>query len=744
MTRHGPSSSSKRSFALARVGSLFVLLTAAVAWAWAHEGHEALPTRGVAIDVAKGTVTLGPEALAALGTEVADVRLRALPNELVAPATIVARWKGHAYVSARLGGKVVALHVRPGQQVKRGERVAEVEGLELADLQRELLDAQNEARSSEKLLKSLELASQSGSIPDQVLEQARTLHQQNLNALEVARRKLLLLGVPEADVKELLRDGNRTVRALPVYSPLTGTALHVDVGVGQVVEPNEHLLEVVDLSRVWAQIRVLEKDLARVKVGQDVTIRLLGATGEWVGKVQVKERYLDQQTHWGTAWVELPNPQGALLPGLFGQARIGLSQKTEGLVFPAPALVSAGAERYVFVEEGPGQFRRQNVVVQQQQTEFVQVAQDTGLYPGDRVLTAGSHELASFFVQGSLRLSPEAERNIGLLVEPARRRTVAEVLTLHGVADLPPKGRAIVSARLAGALERIVVDRDQTVRAGDVVAEVGSLELQNLQLELLRSQLQAALLEQALRRLRSGEDAVPERMILASQTALVAARQRRTSLENKLRAAGLDNAQVRAAREGKSFVRALPVRAPIDGVVVRFRATLGQAVKAEDALFEIHNLSNVNLLVHVPERDLSRVKVGRLGRASLTASPGFLGEAVIVRRGQALGAGHRMLPAWADLKAAPGAPLLPGTMVRLTLILAEPPPTLAVPRAALLREGRLAYLFVRKKDGTFERRAVKTGRADDRFVEIARGLAEGELIAVAGVADLQTAHASIQ
>jgi RND family efflux transporter MFP subunit len=459
--------------------------------------------------------------------------------------------------------------------------------------------------------------------------------------------------------------------------------------------------------------------------------------------VQVKERYLDPQTHWGAAWAELPNPTGSLLPGLSGQASIRLSS-SEGLVLPASALVSAAAERYVFVEEGPGQYRRQNVVVQRRQGEQVQVAQGTGLYPADRVVTAGSHELSSFFVQGALRLSPEAERAIGLRVEPARRRPVAEVITLHGAIDLPPKGRAIASSRLAGTLDRIAVERDQAVRAGDVVAEVGSPELYTLQAELFRSHLQIGLLERSLRRLHSAADALPGRLLNETRASLNATTQRRDSLQAKLRAAGLLPAQIEGIREGKSFFPALPVRAPIDGVVVRFRATLGQAVKAEDPLFEVHDLSGVNLRLQVPERDLSRVALGQRGRVRLTADPTFRDGAVIARRGRALGEGHRTLPVWAELKAARGTPLLPGMLARLTLVTAEPAATLAVPEDALLRDGLLAYLFVRGKDGTFERRQVETGRGDDQFVEITRGLAEGEAVAVRGVADLQTAYASIR
>ncbi|HZY90766.1 MAG TPA: efflux RND transporter periplasmic adaptor subunit, partial [Gemmataceae bacterium] len=519
--------------ARAAAGAILALLTVAAAWLWAHEGHQALPSRGATVDAEKGRVVLGPEAREALGVEVAEVRPGRMKDEFVAPATVVAPWPRHAYASTRLGGKVVALPVQPGATVRKGQTVAEVESLELEDLRRELLAAQNEARLSGASLGQIEDLARGGNTSDQVVHSARSLHRQNLNALEIARLKLLLLGVPEEALGRLLGGGDdRAARRLPVRSPVAGIVMHIEVGIGQVVEPAEHLLEVVDTSRVWVRARVLEKDLYRAEAGRPLSFDFPGAVspaGGWSGKVRVVEPYLDPQTHWGTAWAELDNPEGRLLPGLVGEARLGAVSGPPGLSVPAAALVSAGAERYVFVEEGPGQYRRRNVVVQGRRGDSVGVAADTGLYPGDRVVTTGSHELASLFVQGTLRLSPEAGRNIGLRVEPAGRHPVAETLTLEAVVDLAPGGRAVASSRLAGNLERIAVGPGQPVAAGDVVAEVATPELQNLQLELLRNHLQLELLEGTLQRLRAVADggAIPERVLRETESAATAARQRR-------------------------------------------------------------------------------------------------------------------------------------------------------------------------------------------------------------------------
>jgi cobalt-zinc-cadmium efflux system membrane fusion protein len=101
------------------------------------------------------------------------------------------------------------------------------------------------------------------------------------------------------------------------------------------------------------------------------------------------------------------------------------------------------------------------------------------------------------------------------------------------------------------------------------------------------------------------------------------------------------------------------------------------------------------------------------------------------------------VPAWAELSAAPAAPLA-GMLARFELAVGEAREVLAVPREALLWEGPDAYLFVRRPDGAFERRAVRAGGGDGRLVEIRGGLAEGEPVAVRGVADLQTGWAGLR
>jgi Cu(I)/Ag(I) efflux system membrane fusion protein len=83
-------------------------------------------------------------------------------------------------------------------------------------------------------------------------------------------------------------------------------------------------------------------------------------------------------------------------------------------------------------------------------------------------------------------------------------------------------------------------------------------------------------------------------------------------------------------------------------------------------------------------------------------------------------------------------------LARVTLAVKQNEPMLAVPIGAIIREGMRSFVFVEDGTGLLTRRAVKTGRADDRWVEIIDGLKPGEGVAVKGAGNLQTAHASLR
>jgi RND family efflux transporter MFP subunit len=516
-----------------------------------------------------------------------------------------------------------------------------------------------------------------------------------------------------------------------------------------VVDPSEHLFEVLDLTTVWVKIGVLEKDLHHIAAGQPVDLTLVAYPGE-VFPTQIKSvgPALDEQTHLLTAWAEVANPSDRppkFLPGMRGQARILLPSGPEKLRIPAAALIRDGAERFVLVEEAATKagaaYRKRNVAVRSEAADGAEVEAD--LVPGDRVVTQGSHELAGFFVTGVLRLSAEAEKTIGLRVAPARPEVVEEVVQVDGAIELPPGRRALVSSRLPGTLWAICVDPGQIVSAGQVVAEVASLELQSVQLDYLRAHLEAGLSEEILTRLRSVSDRVVGRQLWEAESTSRSAQNRRQTFQEKLLALGLSSEQVSGILRDRKLVETLPLRAPIAGRVAQFDNVIGQGIKAEEPLLEIHDPRGAWVKGYVAERDLSRVRLGQPARVRFPAAPTIVATGKVVRQGGVVGADGRSLLICVEFDTAV-TDLPQDLLARLSLTVRRPEPTLAVPLEAMAAEGTRRFVFVRGKDGVFVRREVTPGRADDLHVEITHGLRPGEQVAVRGTAELQTAFAAVR
>ncbi len=724
-------------------------LVVAVGVLLAHEGHVALPSRGATVDAPAGHLILTKESRDALDVLPVEVVRAPLREAILAYATLTAPWHRHAFASSRLAGKIVKLHVRPGQRVTAGQILAEVASQELEALQAELLNLASDERLARQRVEMLQASG--GVIPEQTSLDARNALDQAGNARIVGRARWHALGLADADLDALLAtQGARRAAALPVRSPVAGTVIHADLNLGKVAEPGEHLFEIIDHARVWARLEVLEADIDRVQIGQEVELALTAYPGE-VFRTRIASLGLaiDPRTHVLSAWAELTNPgsEPRLFPGMSGQARILLPPRERTWTIPAAALIDDGVERYVLVEEvrtdAVSEYRKRPVVVIQRTGDRVEI-RSSELYPGDRVVARGAHELGGFFIPGVVRPGPEAIAAWGLLTAPVEKHVVEDVVEIEGHVDIPPDRRAAASTQLAGTILRLHVERGQAVAVGQLVAEVASPEFLARQLDLLRETLDLALIEQQYARQAKLTGVAPRRRLVELEAARTTGRHRVEALRNRLAALGMTAAQMTALAERERIVAALPVRAAVAGRVVDFTRVIGQAIRPDEPLVEIHDLTRPLLIGYVPERDLARIHVGQSARVRLTASPGVVVPAEVVRSGRVVTAADQALSVWARPEVSSDLVLRHRQLVRLTLTVATPPTTLAVPREALVREGTQTFVFVRGDDGVFERRPVVPGRRDDRFTEITAGLRAGEVIAVAGLAGLRTAFASVR
>ncbi len=337
-----------------RVAALAAALTIASV-AIAHDGHAPLLTRGATIDPATGVLRLSREARDILDLRTSEVAERPGESRWFAYATIQSPWNSHALVSPQLAGRIVKVHVQPGESVQRGQLLAELDSQELQQLRLELLTAKNKhdlLTDSESRLTS---AAKAGAVAGQQVLDAQNQAAQAMNALDVAKRQWLALDLSQERLEAILDGKNEQPLLLPVRSPIDGSVAHADLSLGKIVDPKEHVFEVVDLRTVWLRIQILEKDLSRIQLGQTLSLSLTAHPGRtWTAKIDKLGSALDATTHLAAAWATLTNPTDELsrfMPGMTGQAQLGETHSALRISVPASAVLRDGAERFVLVEQ---------------------------------------------------------------------------------------------------------------------------------------------------------------------------------------------------------------------------------------------------------------------------------------------------------------------------------------------------------------------------------------------------------
>jgi len=290
--------------------------------------------------------------------------------------------------SARSPGVVTELRVDVGARVERGEPLATVRSARVGGERSRLTSARRALEIAEaELVRKRELLAAGVSSPREV-EGAEAAVGTARAELAAVRSELGLVGGGEGD-------------SYTVTAPLDGVITRRSASVGQSVVPGDPVFEVVDPSRMWAEIDVPEADLGRVAAGRPVTLRFDALPGRsFEGTLDGVAPSVDPRTRTALARVRLENPDGALRANLYGRARIVTGSGATALIVPAEAVQPAGEVRLVFVRRSDDAWVARRVEVLGRDGDRVRIA--GAVAPGDRVATTGSFLLKTETLKDSI------------------------------------------------------------------------------------------------------------------------------------------------------------------------------------------------------------------------------------------------------------------------------------------------------------------------------------------------------
>lgn len=273
-----------------------------------------LPGEGVKMRLAT------PEAAARAGIVIAATQPASVAGGPAIPAQVTYNRGRLAEVMALSGGVVRRIAAEPGQTVGRGALLAEIaspgaaaaRGDYQAALGRLELAEANVRREQELVAKGVSARME--------LEQAQAEQQAAKGSVEQLREQLAAFGAGTSA-------GGGT--HLTLRSPLAGTVVARSAVVGQTLAPETPLFTVADLSSMWLQLQLSADQVAQAKIGAAVEAEIDGLPGQrFPGKIVQVAAGLDERTRLLQVVAEIANPDALLKDGMFGQARLLVSEGT--------------------------------------------------------------------------------------------------------------------------------------------------------------------------------------------------------------------------------------------------------------------------------------------------------------------------------------------------------------------------------------------------------------------------------
>lgn len=365
-----------------------------------------------------GTVVISPEKVQKLGVRTEQVRLQGLSPSIRASATVQIDETRQYVIAPKFEGWVERLYAdETGMAVRRGQPLLSV-------YSPELVAAQNEYRIADDAARKLAVSDPASAA---TMRRLRDAARSRLRNWDISAAQL-------TDIGRGTSGGN-----LVLSSPANAVVVDKPIVQGARFAPGEIILRLADLSTVWL-VADLPASSGGVAVGQRASFQsptLRGQTFE--GRVTFVQPVIDPRTRTLGVRVELPNPDGVLRPGLFGDVTLTAAESAAVLTVPRSAVLDSGTRQLVLVQVAPGRFEPRPVVVGQRTGDLIEIRE--GVREGERVVVSANFLIdAESNLQSALEgMAPPSSASAPGIDTPAAAPSPAPASTVPS--STPPAGR---------------------------------------------------------------------------------------------------------------------------------------------------------------------------------------------------------------------------------------------------------------------------------------------------------------
>ena len=281
----------------------------------------------------------------ASGMKVGEPSSMIFSDEVSANGILSSSLEGRAKINTLISGRVRAIHHTVGDRVQKGEALFQIESHEIILLQQEYAEVFQQLKQLKANYERKKTLSEEKVIAEKDFFQTESEYMTMMARAEGLKARLKMIYIDPAGVEQ-----GKILSVLHVRSPIQGIVTRQELVLGQFVEPQVTLMEVVDTRELQITLKVFEKDLAGLEVGQVVHFsvpgqedRIYEATLSHVGA----SIDMDTKTIECIARVKSED-RGAFVNNLFVETRI-VTHRRESLAVPESALIKESGRDYLWI-----------------------------------------------------------------------------------------------------------------------------------------------------------------------------------------------------------------------------------------------------------------------------------------------------------------------------------------------------------------------------------------------------------
>ncbi|WP_264564512.1 efflux RND transporter periplasmic adaptor subunit [Flavobacterium sp. N3904] len=346
--------------------------------------------------VEKNVVTFTDAQIKAIDLQLGDFEQKNLTTTLKINGKLSLPPQYQAQVSILAGGVVKNILVQEGEFVAAGKTLATIVNTEVIQLQQDYLENNANLNYLEKEYQRQKELRDDNINAGKTYQQAQRELQIAQAKKETLRSKLMQLGINAGKLTS-----KNIASSIAISAPISGYIQHINLSMGKYADANAVLFEIIDNRFLHLDLKVFEKDIHKIKIGQSITFSDANDVSHThPAKIYAINKAFEPNEQAVLVHAKINETTETLLPGMYVEARVKIDNNST-TVLPTEAIVNNGNDHYIFVSTGKNTFQQIKVTIGTSDLGFTEVKVIDNVPDNAKAVIKGAYYLLSELTKGS-------------------------------------------------------------------------------------------------------------------------------------------------------------------------------------------------------------------------------------------------------------------------------------------------------------------------------------------------------